>query len=300
MVAKKKTHKEFIDEIFKLFNTEYDILSEYINNSTKIKIKHNKCNYIWDILPTNILKCARCPKCAGLIPYTTESFKEKLFELVENEYSLLGEYKNARTDILIKHNICDYTYCVKPYNFISKYRCPKCSKRIHNKTTEYFKQEIFNLVGEEYEVLGEYKGANVKINIKHNFCNNIYVSTPHIFFNGSRCTFCAESKGERKIRYYLQENNIIFEKQYIFDDCKRFEVLPFDFAVLNNNGNLNFLIEYDGEFHYKPMVGMGQLEYQKENDQLKNNYCEQNDINLLRIPYWDFDNIEKILDNALY
>ena len=32
---------------------------------------------------------------------------------------------------------------------------------------------------------------------------------------------------------------------------------------------------------------------------LKNEYCKNNDIELLRIPYYEFDNIENILENRL-
>ena len=41
------------------------------------------------------------------------------------------------------------------------------------------------------------------------------------------------------------------------------------------------------------------LEYYKNNDDIKNNYCQDNNIKLIRIPYWESDNIDKILDNII-
>jgi len=66
------------------------------------------------------------------------------------------------------------------------------------------------------------------------------------------------------------------------------------------------LIEYDGEFHYKPAryskdknKMLVKLKYQQENDNIKNIYCKNNNIPLLRIPYWEFKNIETILEEEI-
>ena len=61
-------------------------------------------------------------------------------------------------------------------------------------------------------------------------------------------------------------------------------------------------IEYDGQQHYKPIEKFGvekAFEKTKFRDVIKNNYCKDNNINLLRIPYWDYNNIEKILNDYL-
>ena len=70
----------------------------------------------------------------------------------------------------MKHNICNYKFEINPTNFLSGKRCPKCAGK-NKKTTEQFKQEIYELVGNEYEVLSEYKNVN-KIKIKHNICGH--------------------------------------------------------------------------------------------------------------------------------
>lgn len=70
----------------------------------------------------------------------------------------------------------------------------------------------------------------------------------------------------------------------------------------------NILIEYDGEQHFKPVDFASKglewatkiFEYNQIKDKIKNDYCKDNNIRLIRIPYWDFDNIETILASEIY
>lgn len=116
---------------------------------------------------------------------TNEEFLNEVKTLVNNEYTFLEEYKNTKTPILVKHNLCNHEYKVRPYNFLQGYRCPECRKKKISKklalTTEKFKQKVFDQVGNEYSVLSEYKNNSTKILIKHNICGNEYLVTPDMF-----------------------------------------------------------------------------------------------------------------------
>lgn len=101
--------------------------------------------------------------------------------------------------------------------------------------------------------------------------------------------------------------NVNFKSQFTFPDCKNIFALPFDFAVLDYNDTIMFLIEHQGEQHFQPVcfggisVEQAQNNY-KENqyrDEIKKKYCEKHNITLIEIPYWDFDNIEQILKSHL-
>ena len=101
------------------------------------------------------------------------------------------------------------------------------------------------------------------------------------------------SKGELKINNILQDLNINFESQYTFNDCinpnTNFK-LRFDFYL----PDYNCCIEYDGEQHF--IEGCFQSEDLKDRqykDNIKNQYCEQNGIILIRIPYTEFKKINK-------
>lgn len=111
------------------------------------------------------------------------------------------------------------------------------------------------------------------------------------FKNGRRCPICLESKGEEKIRLYFENKNIEYIPQYRIKDCKDKYTLPFDFYI----PSLDLLIEYDGEGHYKDIYG--NFEDRVKKDSIKTNYCLEHNIKLIRIPYWEYDNIEKILDS---
>ena len=117
------------------------------------------------------------------------------------------------------------------------------------------------------------------------------------------CPFCKESIGEKKIRKLLELLKIEHIKQHKFKDCRKIRPLSFDFYVPEHN----LCIEYDGAQHYKPVrfIGMSLETSEKsfkktqEYDQIKNEYCLSNNIPLLRIPYWDFKNIEEIITSKL-
>jgi hypothetical protein len=124
--------------------------------------------------------------------------------------------------------------------------------------------------------------------------------------NGKGCIRCKkDSKGEIQTQKILESYNIPIMSQYKFEDCGDKRPFPFDIATFFNNdkSKLRILIEIDGQQHYYPVCfgGMSKEKAEKEfkktqyRDLIKNNYCINNNILLLRIPYWDFDKIEKIL-----
>lgn len=123
---------------------------------------------------------------------TTSEFKQKVYDLVQDEYQVLGEYEKAHQKILMKHMECGLEYEVLPYNFKNGKRCPKCQK--NQKTTQQFKDEVYQLVQDEYEVLGEYKTARQKILMKHRVCGHEYTSLPKNFLNGHRCPNCNKGR----------------------------------------------------------------------------------------------------------
>lgn len=101
-----------------------------------------------------------------------------------------------------------------------------------------------------------------------------------------------------KVKNVLESLNIIYIFQYKFEDCKFYNKLPFDFYI----PSLNTIIEYDGEQHYKIIKKFGGFDRfvnNKIRDVVKTKYCQDNNINLIRIPYWDYNNIENILSQLI-
>jgi hypothetical protein len=104
------------------------------------------------------------------------------------------------------------------------------------------------------------------------------------------------SRGEIKIEEILRMNDMSFAQEYVFSDLVSISGHPlrFDFAVFDDSGDLDFLIEYQGIQHYEPKSkfgGMAGLRKQQANDMRKREYCKKHNINLLLIPYWDEEKI---------
>ena len=100
---------------------------------------------------------------------------------------------------------------------------------------------------------------------------------------------CQKSIGEYNIIQILKEHNIPFVREYKFQNS----LFRFDFAILNDSNEVIRLIEFDGEQNIKDSGWNTYQKYQHtlENDLLKNKLAEKNNIPLIRIPYWERDNI---------
>ena len=95
----------------------------------------------------------------------------------------------------------------------------------------------------------------------------------------------------KNIQTILQENNIEYKKEYVIKEIGN---LRFDFAIIKNNKVVR-LIEFDGIQHYSNKSGVwntkDSLEHRQERDNRKNKWAFENNIPLIRIPYWERDNI---------
>lgn len=191
---------------------------------------------------------------------------------------------------------------VAPQRFKSGNRCRNCIAISQRKTKEEFVDEIKSLTSGEYELIGEYKAARFLTEFKHLKCGNIFPSTPNNFLAGNRCPHCYLSKGEQKIANYLDKKSITYKQEVTFSDLKMESLLRYDFGIYSKSKELIALIEYDGQHHFKPIeIWGGDKEFEKtlERDKIKDNYAIENNIYLLRIPYWEFDNVEEILEEKL-
>jgi very-short-patch-repair endonuclease len=107
------------------------------------------------------------------------------------------------------------------------------------------------------------------------------------------CPKCGNSYNENLIVNFFEENNIIFESEKTFKDLKLKGKLRFDFYI----PKLNLVVEFDGKQHFEPVrfrgiseeVALEKFKHIQKTDKIKNEYCNANNINIVRISY--FDNI---------
>lgn len=128
--------------------------------------------------------------------WTQERFENFVSSNFDDRVSVVGKYVNNNTAIKIHCNICGTDYESRPVS-IKKNPvggCPKCYKEHYRekrtKSPEQFKREIFDLVGNEYTFLEDYKNALAKILCRHNKCGYTWEITPNSFLDGTRCPKC--------------------------------------------------------------------------------------------------------------
>lgn len=181
--------------------------------------------------------------------------------------------------------------------------CQKC----HNKNGRNIKD---NLIGKTFgflTVIDKAERPNYWIckckcgTVKEVFRGNL------IDGNTKSCG-CISSWGETQIIYWLKKYNLNYKKEYIFEDLKTSKngYPRFDFAIFNNNNELFCLIEYDGRQHFSYnknwKMSYDDYIYLCETDNLKNQYCIDNNIKLLRFnknTNIKFE-IKKIATNIVY
>jgi very-short-patch-repair endonuclease len=112
---------------------------------------------------------------------------------------------------------------------------------------------------------------------------------------GCGCPKCNYSKGEMKIQLWLEKNRIKFTPQKTFDGCKYRGKLRFDFYIPSKN----LCIEYDGEQHFIQQGRNRNLNENRKRDDIKNGYCKNKKITLLRISYKKMKCIEDILSKEI-
>ena len=135
------------------------------------------------------------------------------------------------------------------------------------------------------------------------YCNKIFYDLPIRIMNNhkSSCGCKKISRGEEIINMILESKHVNFLREYSFDDLKSDKnyKLRFDFAIFGDDNKIKCLIEYDGIQHYKDVEFFNNsLKDNKNRDNIKNEYCKNKNIKLIRIPYfYDKERIEKILEN---
>jgi hypothetical protein len=194
---------------------------------------------------------------------------------------------------------CDSTYEVSPSNFIQGYRCPICSRKARKNTNSFAKE-----LDEDYKLISEYINNKKKVSIKHNKCGKIFKMRPNDFQQGHRCPYCSSemsknSVGVQNIREYLEDNLYAFKEEVTFPDCFYKNKLRFDFVVYDVDEGIFCIIEYDGKQHFSNSFGSEKkFKEQQLRDSIKNQYCEEHNIDLIRINYKENDSIKDILDNV--
>lgn len=286
---RKLTDDEFKDKIKTLHNETITPLETYINSRSKMMFLCNMCGNSWNTVSANVMKGSGCPSCAKNVKKTTDVFNKEVFALVQDEYSVLSEYLGKDVKVKFRHNEDGFEFMMTPHSFLCGQRNPnqryKTTAKKNTIPFEKISSKMLEITNGKYEIVGDFTATSHPATIKCNMCGKLFKNRPtRIIQGGVGCPNCYKSKGEDVIEQYLIDNNYDYQKQFKFQECRNKRALPFDFAIFEND-SLKFLIEYDGIQHFVPKFGMKSFESIQLTDSIKNKYCEDNDINLIRIKY---------------
>ena len=153
--------KEAITEeiLIKRIEPEYSYISGFKNTKVKIKVRHNKCGTVFEVLPKDLFaKKSGCKVCANKNSRGKYLLKENYLEEILSssiyndgiDYEWLESYKGGNKQLhLIKHKTCGHEYSVRPNDFQQGYRCPECNKIM---PTESKDAKLIREILEELEV----------------------------------------------------------------------------------------------------------------------------------------------------
>jgi len=224
-----------------------------------------------------------CPECALEKNRTSiDDFIKRAIEIHGNKYDYSEvEYVTGNQPVTIncpQHG----RFQQKPRVHIQGSGCGDCFVVRNKSNTEEFVKQANKVHGDRYSYSSvRYKTSKVKVMIicaKH----GPFWTTPnsHISSAGG-CFRCKESKGETKIRVFLDKHGINHIQEYKIKPHR----YRYDFFL----PSYNILIEYQGHQHFKPVERFGGEEYFKltvKRDQLKQKLADKNNYPLLKLGYW--------------
>lgn len=237
--------------------------------------------------------------------YTHETFYKKVKDSNPN-IRILSQYKNVKTRIEVECLECGHKWSPVAETLVrnTKYICPKCAGNAI-KTPKEFRGELEQ--SHPYlTLLSDYERSAKEVHVLCNRCGKDFWTLPNKLQQGQNCNCVTESRGESRIRQFLDNNHIEYESQKTFDDLlgtSGYRKLSYDFYIPSKN----LLLEYQGEQHDKPAKfgvsitddeAINRFEKQTIHDKYKENYAKENGYNFLEIWYWDFKNINSILSKV--
>lgn len=299
-------------------NKSFKLLEDnvYSRNNKKLFFSCDVCSEEFDSTWADVSQGVGCPYCSGQRVGRFNNLEYLRPDLIEdwdfrkNEFlpSEIVCFSTKRAFWLC--NKCEHEWNTKIYKRTHSNRgCPACSGKVV--TDKNRLSILFPEISSEWHPSknGELTPNDVSFGSTKKFwwiCGSGHEWKTTINSRaslGNGCPKCKNSRGENKISSFLKEFNITHIPEYKFKNCVHKKELPFDFAIFDPDGYLNCLVEYHGIQHYEPIEFFGGEKSFRElqiRDNIKKKFCEDNNIPLKIIPYWDYDNIEKILQDYLF
>ncbi len=240
-----------------------------------------------------------CPKCYDKqrgVKIASRYIEQRIEVIEKAGYEILSDINSIRTKKRMLLKTKEGYLCSTNYAEISKGNKALIFSGKYNKENLVYNANIFcknnKLSTKVLEYIeGDFKKPHIKCQCE---CGNIYETDIYTLTRKEnpkiRCNLCAVKTSQwcLAVEEVLNQNNISYQKEVRFDDCKDVFTLPFDYQIENG------LIEVDGEHHFThnnfaktPIEKEIALQTTKYHDAIKDEYCKANNIPLLRISYKD-------------
>lgn len=309
----------FIEDAKNLHGDLYDYSKfEYINNRKKSIIICKRCGCELFMTPFNHLQGNGCKKCnikkySDNRRHTNSMFIEKAKKIHGNRYDYSKIfYRGSDEKVTI---ICEEhgEFYQSPSNHLSGHGCFKCMRKVLELKNRKSIPELLCELNEKYENIlhdikivdtnrEKYDLSKIMVSYVCNIHGRRESPATRLLYGISNCDLCNKSSGEVLIDKELKKHKLNFITEYSFDDCKNPKTdnkLYFDFYILDKNK----CIEFDGQQHFIPVKYFGGEEGLKNSqyrDSIKNQYCLEHNIPLLRIRYDQINIIDKLILDFIY
>ena len=303
---KKLTKEEWIGKARAVHGDKYDYSKvDYKRSRDKVCIICPTHGEFWQIANSH-LQGEGCPKCgkesmANKRRKSLEQFIEDARKVHGDKYDYSKvQYIDNRTKVCI---VCPIhgEFQQTPAHHLRGEGCPKCFGTCR-KTTEEFIQEAQKIHGNKYIYSKTIYGKNNTdpIEIICPIHGSFWQTPVHHINSKCGCPKCNRSHGEAFLANYFDTNNIEYKENYIVKvpvEIRPSGIIKIDFYL----PKYNTFIEYNGIQHYIMQKGFGgQIKFNKQltRDAFLRNYCKENNVNLIEIPYTE-KNIKDFLENKL-
>lgn len=275
------------------------------------RCKNDECHgeFECSVSKMKLKKDGKCPICRGY-GKTHEMFVKQV-ALIDDSIEIISKYSSTNEKVKCRCKKCNRIWETFPQKLLMGNGCDKCKREDARLSFLQEHGEItINKLKNFYpdiEFVSDYNGYKNEIECKCKKCNHSFSVRVDTLLKHKRdnvCPKCApQYYMEDKVIRTLEEWDYTVTRQKKFEDCTYISELKFDGYI----EGFNTCVEYDGQGHYKPIQwgNISKEEAEKEfeknkiRDKIKDEYCKEKGIKLIRIPYWESENIEEYLFDEL-
>jgi hypothetical protein len=297
---------------------------KYVNRKVKVLITCKKHGDFLQSPSDHIHKSAGCMQCrdegirarkAVESEACRKKFKSQATEVHNGKYDYsLAEYKHSKAKVRI---LCPShgEFLQTPNRHLKGEGCPECGNEVKRQTAleakslaaSRFECNARKVHGDRYGYSNvDYKGNKVKVSIYCRECDRSFNVSPNCHLRGNGCPHCASSKMNRWGKELAEDMDLIHSTEYFDSSCRDEIALRFDLAIHDHYG-VKALCEFQGRQHYEPVTfgGCSQEEAevnfanQQRRDQIKRDWCAEQDIPLIEIHYSFKDKGEQAFKDEL-